>query len=218
MSPERRLPGKPAPARKVEPSYHHGNLRAAIVAETLALVEEEGVAAVSVRGLAKRLGVSPGAPFRHFASKRALLTAVATEAMEHFAAAVQAELDRSREQTPRGRLRAIGRGYLRWALANRAQFAIISNHEEIDFAHAGPLQSLSESVMRQMDPCIVALFPDSGNKQLASRKLVCRALVYGLARMATDGHFEEWNIRPDRQLAAVEAVLDQFIAMVAGAD
>ena len=200
--------------RKDENAYHHGNLREAIVAATLTLVEEQGVKAVSVREIAKRLDVSPGAPFRHFASKKALLTAVATEAMENFSAAIQKEIDGSPGATPSDGLRAIGRGYLRWALKNRAQFAIISNRDEIDFAKGSHLSELSEGVMKQMNPFILGLFPDMDGKDVAARRLACRALVYGLARMAIDRHYQEWDISQAKELQTVERVLDQFIEMV----
>ncbi len=200
--------------KKGENAYHHGNLREAIVAATLVLVEEQGVKAVSIREIAKRLGVSPGAPFRHFASKKALLTVVATEAMESFSTAIQKEMDASPGGTPADGLRAIGRGYLRWALKNRAQFAIISNRDEIEFAKGDHLSELSEGVMEQMNPFILGLFPDTDGKDLAARRLACRALVYGLARMAIDRHYEEWNISQAKELQTVERVLDQFIEMV----
>lgn len=213
---------KPVATRKTVPrakkkdvqAYHHGNLRAAIIEATLALVEEQGVTAVSVREIAKRLGVSPGAPFRHFANKKALLTAVATEAMESFSAAIDEELKTSPIATPADALRAIGHGYLKWALGNRAQFAIISNREEIDFVEASHLHTLSEGVMQLMTPHIQALFAGSTEEELVAKRLVCRALVYGLARMAIDGHFEEWNIPRGRQQQTVDRVLDQFIAMI----
>ena len=200
--------------KKDEQAYHHGNLRAAIIEATLALVEEQGVNAVSVREIAKRLGVSPGAPFRHFANKKTLLTAVATEAMESFSAAIHEELRASSNATPAEALRAIGHGYLKWALENRAQFAIISNREEIDFLEAPQLHTLSEGVMQLMNPHITALFAGSTENELVAKKLVCRALVYGLARMAIDGHFEEWSIPLGRQKHTVDLVLDQFIAMI----
>lgn len=204
----------PRAEKKDDQDYHHGNLRAAIIEATLALVDEQGVNAVSVREIAKRLGVSPGAPFRHFANKKTLLTAVATEAMESFSAAIHEELRASSNATPAGALRAIGHGYLKWALGNRAQFAIISNREEIDFLEAPQLHTLSEGVMQLMNPHIQGLFAGSTEEELVAKKLVCRALVYGLARMAVDGHFEEWNIPQGRQQHTVDMVLDQFITMI----
>jgi AcrR family transcriptional regulator len=216
MTQQRRASHKTAAQanKKDEQAYHHGNLRAAIVEATLVLVEEDGVRAVSVREIAKRLGVSPGAPFRHFPNKKALLTAVATEAMESFSAAIHDELGSSSSLAPAEALRAIGHGYLKWALGNRAQFAIISNREEIDFVEAPQLHTLSERVMQLMNPHIKALFAGSTEDELVAKKLVCRALVYGLARMAIDGHFEEWSIPHERQQITVDLALEQFIAMI----
>jgi len=54
-------------------AYHHGDLRQALVAEAATLVEEEGLGALTLRELARRLGVSHAAPKNHFADKDALL-------------------------------------------------------------------------------------------------------------------------------------------------
>jgi AcrR family transcriptional regulator len=73
----RRRPAKRPPALK---PYHHGDLRRVLIDAALKLVEEGGAEAVSVREAARRAGVSPGAPFRHFASRSQLIAAVAAEA------------------------------------------------------------------------------------------------------------------------------------------
>ena len=65
--------GKPKPPT----TYHHGNLRQVLIDATLALIEEGGPEAVTVREAARRAGVSPGAPFRHFPTRTSLMTAVA---------------------------------------------------------------------------------------------------------------------------------------------
>src|ERR671912_280040 len=61
-------------------TYHHGDLRAALVAAALELVAEKGVAGLSVAEAARRAGVSSAAPYRHFAGRSALLSAAATAA------------------------------------------------------------------------------------------------------------------------------------------
>src|SRR5918997_6258843 len=66
-------------ARKPRRTYHHGNLRRALLDEALATIRAEGVEGVTLRDIGARLGVSRTALYRHFADKRALLTAVATE-------------------------------------------------------------------------------------------------------------------------------------------
>jgi AcrR family transcriptional regulator len=67
-------------------TYHHGDLRSALVEAALAVIAENGVAALSVAQAARRAGVSTAAPYRHFASRQALLAAAATQAARQLAA------------------------------------------------------------------------------------------------------------------------------------
>src|SRR2546427_8826755 len=69
-APRRRASRAPAPK-----PYHHGDLRRVLIDAALQLVGEGGAEAVSVREAARRAGVSPGAPFRHFPSRDALMQA-----------------------------------------------------------------------------------------------------------------------------------------------
>src|SRR3982751_2002701 len=66
-------------ARKPPRPYHHGNLRRALLDEAIAMIRTEGVDGVTLREIGARVGVSRTALYRHFADKRALLAAVATE-------------------------------------------------------------------------------------------------------------------------------------------
>src|ERR1700736_99614 len=99
---------KPARTR-----YHHGNLREALIEATLRLVEEGGPEAVTVREAARRAGVSPGAPFRHFPSRDALMNAVAEEAQRRFRVEIEAALAEAPASDPLGRFRCLGIAYLR---------------------------------------------------------------------------------------------------------
>src|SRR3954471_23572746 len=90
-------PRRPAPRRApAEKPYHHGDLRRVLVDAAFDLVGEAGAGAVSVREAARRAGVSPGAPFRHFSSRDALLAAVAEEAQRRF----RAEIDKALAKAP----------------------------------------------------------------------------------------------------------------------
>ena len=73
---------KESPTPVASDRYHHGSLVEALIAATIDIIEARGVEHVSVREVARRAGVSSGAPFRHFATKTALLTAVGEQAME----------------------------------------------------------------------------------------------------------------------------------------
>src|SRR6202045_4013435 len=128
----RRRPSSPKP-------YHHGDLKRVLVDAALALVEEGGVEAVSVREAARRAGVSPGAPFRHFPSRAALMTAVAEEAQRRFRAEIEVALSEVPAGDPLARFRALGMAYLRWAMRNPAHFEIISNGRFFDHGKATEL-------------------------------------------------------------------------------
>ena len=77
------------PARKPLNTYHHGDLRDALVQAALQQVELGGPEAISISALAKKLGVSQPAPYRHFADREMLLTAVTAEAFRQFSAVLR---------------------------------------------------------------------------------------------------------------------------------
>ena len=74
----------PRPARKPLNTYHHGDLRDALVQAALGEVELGGPEAISISALAKKLGVSQPAPYKHFADRETLLMAVTAEAFRQF--------------------------------------------------------------------------------------------------------------------------------------
>jgi len=112
--------------------YHHGDLRRVLIDAALKLAEEGGPEAVSVREAARRAGVSPGAPFRHFPSRDALMMAVAEEAQRRFRLELEAALAPVPADDPLARFRALGLGYLRWAMQNPEHFEVISNGRLFD--------------------------------------------------------------------------------------
>jgi AcrR family transcriptional regulator len=85
----------PSPlARKPHNTYHHGDLRDALVQAALREAEQGGPEAISIKALAKRLGVSQPAPYRHFADREALLQAVTAEAFRQFNAILREAIDK----------------------------------------------------------------------------------------------------------------------------
>src|ERR1700737_2231106 len=139
---ERRMPTSAKPKRRparrplLPPKpYHHGDLKRVLIDAALGLVEEGGAESVSVREAARRAGVSPGAPFRHFPSRAALLTAVAEEAQRRFRAEIAAAIAEAPGDGLK-RFRAIGVAYLRWAMRNPAHFEVISSGKSFDHGAA----------------------------------------------------------------------------------
>lgn len=78
--------------RKPLNTYHHGDLRDALVQAALREAERGGPEAISIKALARELGVSQPAPYRHFADRDALLTAVTAEAFRQFSAMLRQEI------------------------------------------------------------------------------------------------------------------------------
>jgi AcrR family transcriptional regulator len=195
--------------------YHHGNLRQTLVAATIQLIEARGLEGVSVREVARIAGVSPGAPFSHFPSRVALLTAVAEEAMDRLVEEIERAEQAAQNNGPIQRFRAIGVGFLRWAIANPTHFQVISNRSVVNF-EGSSLRRRNDEIRTRMAALIAEaaasrlLRPGDPGHHLAAG----RALVYGLARMYVDGQFPSWDLPEPDALAACEAILDQFIASI----
>lgn len=103
-------------------TYHHGDLRAVLVAEGLRHLEASGEGTLSLRALAKAAGVSPNAPYRHFADKPALMGALAAEGFRIFAEAI---VTAPGDSPPLEGLRAQGRAYLAFAEDHPALYRLM---------------------------------------------------------------------------------------------
>lgn len=108
--------------------YHHGDLPEALLKATAQLVQEEGVAGLSLREVARRAGVSHGAPAHHFGDKAGLLTALATQGFELFHAAMSDARDRAAND-PLLRFAATGYAYVMFADTHRPHFEIMFRPE-----------------------------------------------------------------------------------------
>ncbi|GLR86685.1 TetR/AcrR family transcriptional regulator [Bradyrhizobium iriomotense] len=91
-------------ARKPQNSYHHGDLRDALIKAALREAEQGGAEAISIKALAKELGVSQPAPYRHFADREALLAAVTAEAFRQFTAVLREAMAKPSKQSKLSRL------------------------------------------------------------------------------------------------------------------
>lgn len=202
---------RPKAARRKH--YHHGDLRPALIAATLRLIEEEGPENVTVRAAAKRAGVSSGAPFRHFPNRTALMTAVAEEATARFVAEIAGAQAEIGGDDPLAHLFAIGMAYLRWAVRNPAHFQVVSTRSFIDYDGSQSLRRDNDAIRQQMDD----LLAEAQRRGLLHQAdivhipLAARAMVYGLARMYADGHFAQWAVPGETPEQAMRAVLALFI-------
>jgi AcrR family transcriptional regulator len=198
-----------APTPKNRTGYHHGNLKAAMIEATVALIEERGEERVTVREAARRAGVSSGAPFRHFASRKALMTAVAEEGMRRLRAGLERAFEGHAEASPLIGLLAMADGYITWAVEHPTYYRILGDRPLIDFYESDALVCDNRWIRDQM----LALFTAARKEGLLRPcdirivTLQTRAMAYGLARMHVDGHFREFGIAAgDAKSAMIEAL------------
>lgn len=112
--------------RQANPTYYGGDLRRDLLDAALEAITEEGPSAVSLRSLARRLGVSHAAPANHFPDKAALFTAIAVEGFTLLGQAMAgAVAELGPDATAGQRFRAAGRAYTGFALAHPAHFAVM---------------------------------------------------------------------------------------------
>jgi AcrR family transcriptional regulator len=210
--PRRRVSRAPAPK-----PYHHGDLRRVLIDAALQLVGEGGAEAVSVREAARRAGVSPGAPFRHFPSRDALMQAVAEEAQRRFRAEIGAALATAAPGDPLGRFRCLGLAYLRWAMRNPTHFEIISSRRFFDHDRVVAISRDNDELIGLTERTLGEAFAAGQLRtvDLKQVQIAGRALVYGFARMNIDGHFPRWGVAGPEAEQTAEAILDLFIEGIA---
>lgn len=214
--PARETPKRRASRRTTEArSYHHGDLRRALIDAALQLAAEGSE--VSVREAARRAEVSPGAPFRHFPTRNALMTAAAEEAQRRFRVEIEGALADAGTADPLARFRAFGLAYLRWAMRNPAHFEIISTGRYFTHESSVALTRDNAQVIA-MTEAMLTEAAEQGLLHAPDLKAVLiagRALVYGFARMNLDGHFPRWGVAEAEIEQMAEAVIDLFIGGIA---
>jgi AcrR family transcriptional regulator len=169
-----------------ERPYHHGNLRTALLEQAERTVRERGVQELSLRELARDVGVSHGAPRRHFPDRQALLDALAIAGFERLGAELREAMDGAGEDF-RGRVQATATAYIRFATRDAALLELMfaGKHQQ----PSGELQSAAESAFAVMLELIEqgqregAL--DSGERERVG--LVLFATIQGIAALVTGG-------------------------------
>jgi AcrR family transcriptional regulator len=163
--------------------YHHGDLRRALLVATAAEIAEHGPSAISLRSIARRVGVSHAAPAHHFGDRAGLLSAVAADGFRRLN---QAMADAA--ATSEAPLFAIGKAYVAFACANPGEFAVMFRPELLDpddpdlHTHGGMAhQRLLDAVAADLADCTDV---DESVEVVAARSW---AVVHGLATLIITG-------------------------------
>jgi AcrR family transcriptional regulator len=194
-------------------TYHHGDLRAALVQTATELARADGPDGVVLREAARRVGVSHNAAYRHFADRTELMSEVASKAFTELAEAMraaQAKEDRKRSHRgdpaarARGRLRALGQTYVDFALAEPGLFRLAFHGQvkEGEPGDAEPFNLLGEA----LDDLVAAevLTPE----RRPGAEMMCWSAVHGFAVLVLDGPLRGMPIAERDQ--ALTAMLDEM--------
>lgn len=174
-------------------AYHHGDLRSALVEAGLKALESAPIKELSLRALAREVGVSATAVYRHFPDKQALLGALAAEGIEQLGKFQQAAAANASGNTDA--FGATGRAYVRWALAHPALFRLVFGQGR----DVGPSifgDNLAARLLQDRARYAV------GGDEAGTQRLMVQAwaVVHGLAMLMLDG-----------QLPQDEALIDRII-------
>ena len=179
-------------------SYHHGNLRAALVRAAGDILDQSGAATLTLREAARRAGVSHSAPYRHFADREALLAEVVAQGFMQLAATL-------REAASAGGAE-VARAYLRFALGHPSRYRLMYAGE-ISPARRADLAQHFAPVLRVLTDSI----PGLGDAEHARRAGTASwALLHGLAGLLLGGYLG----RPAPDAADAERVVREVVGMI----
>lgn len=181
-------------------AYHHGNLRQALVDAALELLERDGLAGISLRGVAAHVGVSHAAPYAHFRDKDALLSAVAAEGFRRLQVRLRASREAAKASEPP--LARMGSAYVGFARAHPALYASMFRRSAEPHAPHEELDDAAQAAWNELRAVIAREFPET---QVQAATVAAWALVHGLASL-----LNERLVRFEDEASLVEQVTRLF--------
>ncbi len=209
-----RKPAKSAPVRR---SYHHGDLRRALLDAARVLIGERGMEALTLREVARKVGVTHAAPYHHFPTRESLLDALADEAFALLDAAMRAAPVRREDgEGASARLTAIGRAYIDFARAH-------PEHLQVMFRRRGPAQRSADDPSEQDNERVFEHLLDAVTQcqqegtapagEPLALALTAWSIVHGFAKLFLEGPLDDM---PPYAAGRFEAMRDTLLADFAG--
>ncbi|PVV11890.1 MAG: hypothetical protein B6D77_06145 [gamma proteobacterium symbiont of Ctena orbiculata] len=194
--------------KKRSSRYHHGHLAESLLDAVDEIASQFGIEAVTLRGCAKRIGVSPASAFRHYTDKRALLTVFATRALNQLADAMEAAMLQAQEKGDDA-LHAVCMAYVRFALTKPAFFRAMWR-EEMIYSRDSDYLAATERLAGYLQEGFVRTIADEDPSDFSPHELLAWSTVHGLACLFVDGPVAREKDREDK-LQLANAVLTQVL-------
>lgn len=185
-------------------NYHHGNLRQELLDRGLALLEEQGMAALSLRELAKGLGVSAAAVYRHFADKDSLLAEIALSGFNRLGKVYAEAL--AEGGVPRERLRILGLTYIDFGMKHSHLYRLMFCSKAAGEG-AETEEGMAPYLLLQ-DTVAACCGPHASADRVAASTIAAWALVHGFVMLRQEGLL---SALPPEAWPDTAAVLDTLI-------
>ena len=200
---------KKSPSEQAQ--YHHGGLRQALLDGALAMVDERGDASFGLRDLAKRVGVSHPALYRHFADRAALFSAIAYEGFSLYHETEKETLARCGDH-PEEQLIALSRNHVRFALEHNAHFRImfgarVREHRLDD----SKLQAVARPTLQVVADVASRLKRKDAAADPFEFAIILWSSVHGLAMLGLDGQLAMLGKPPEQLL---ESFAEQSVRLL----
>lgn len=185
-------------------AYHHGDLRRALTTGALELLAEHGPSGLTLRGAARKAGVSEAAPYRHFADKEALLASVAEEGFRALADEVKGSI--LGIEDPLEAFRAHGLAYIRFALQHPHYYRVMFGAEVVDMqAYPSLLETAADSfVLLHQSISACQASGDVVDEDPDELAIAAWSVVHGMSLLVIDGQIPEMGTTGEAQVRALE--------------
>lgn len=192
-------------------TYYQGDLRQELLAAAVAVIDEKGIGSLSLREVARRVGVSHAAPAHHFGDKAGLFTALATDSFHLFADAMKQAI--AQAEDPLSQLRLSGIAYIEFAIKNRSRFEVmfrpeVLNCEDVEYLAASRLTlQLQRDTVAGVAGSSATRAPSTPTEEAnADVVLATWGLVHGLATLLNQGNLPGLTTQEDQLRAAIGAL------------
>ena len=196
--------------RPTRRSYHHGDLRRALLDAALPLIRKGGPEALTLRAVARAAGVSQAAPYRHFADRRALVAAVAEEGFRGLGDAMSGAMAQAmRAGDMRLAFREVGLAYVRFAHAHPAEYRVMFGAEVANNEDLPALRAQSRAVLDGVAQAVAGL-QQAGLVGPGDARTMAAALwatLHGLVMLSLDG-------QTTGVVASLDALVDEALRLV----
>jgi AcrR family transcriptional regulator len=197
---------------KRKADYHHGRLRQALIETAVKTIAQYGVDALSLRELAARAGVSPGAPYHHFSNRKELLASIAEDGFTR----LEAQLLAAREAAPddsSARLEALGLAYVTFAVSSLGYFRVMFHGGSTS---SGPTEAGLRAFHVLRDAVIACQQAGQAPKGDATGLvLVAWSAVHGFATLWVDRALPFEGLEPERQAPEIGRLITEMFSALA---